>query len=212
MFLDNRLSTDVFGRLTNQRGVTMQDRRQDIVQAGIAILREYGYSGFSQPRVAARAGLRQSHLTYYYPARVDLLAAVARAAINGQVAAVDAMFAETSLDDAANAIARIAVRHDNTRVLMALVQAADQEPQLRALFRELADGIVERAGGFFAAGNLGTGDVHARLLHALAVGLAVLDLATGQPDGDRRAETVLEAAITMIMKDASPERQAPASP
>ncbi|MHC5540598.1 TetR family transcriptional regulator, partial [Singulisphaera rosea] len=54
----------------------MTDRRQEIIEAGLATLRERGYSGFTQPRVATRAGLRQSHLTYYYPTRADLLAAV----------------------------------------------------------------------------------------------------------------------------------------
>ena len=65
----------------------MQDRRQDIIEAGLATLREHGYAGFTQPRVAARAGLRQSHLTYYYPTRIDLLTAVGRAAIDRQLAA-----------------------------------------------------------------------------------------------------------------------------
>ena len=59
----------------------MQDRRHDIVEAGLAVLREHGYTGFTQPRIAARVGLRQSHLTYYYPTRLDLLEAVGRTAI-----------------------------------------------------------------------------------------------------------------------------------
>ena len=43
----------------------LQDRRQSILDAALAVLREYGYAGFTQPRVAARTGMRQSHLTYY---------------------------------------------------------------------------------------------------------------------------------------------------
>jgi AcrR family transcriptional regulator len=178
----------------------VQDRRLDIIEAGLATLREYGYSGFSQPRVASRAGLRQSHLTYYYPTRVDLLAAVGRAAIDGQLAAVDALFEESSPETVASAIAMAAVRHENTRVMMALVQAADQEPQLRALFRELADGIALRAGRFLKTLNPAATEADARLLHALSVGLAVVDLATGGPDGKPLAAAVLEAALTMISK------------
>ena len=49
-----------------------------------------GSSGFKQPRVAAEAGLRQSHLTYYFPTRADLLAGVARAAVERQLEEVDA--------------------------------------------------------------------------------------------------------------------------
>jgi AcrR family transcriptional regulator len=66
----------------------MQDRRQAILTAGIEILREEGYSAFTQPRVAKRAGPRQSLLTYYFPTRVALVAAVAGIAIDGQLAAV----------------------------------------------------------------------------------------------------------------------------
>jgi AcrR family transcriptional regulator len=76
----------------------VQDRRQDIIEAGLATLREHGYAGFTQPRVATRAGLRQSRLTYYYPTRVDLLAAVGRAAIDGQLAAADAVLDGSSAD------------------------------------------------------------------------------------------------------------------
>jgi len=182
----------------------LQDRRQVIIQAGLATLREYGYAGFTQPRVASRAGLRQSHLTYYYPTRVDLLAAVGRDAVDVQLAAVDAVLEGASVDTVASAIAKVANQHENTRVMMALAQAADQEPQLRALFRELADGIILRAGRFLKALNPAATDADARLLHALSVGLAVVNLATGRADGKRRATAVLETALTMIATRARP--------
>jgi AcrR family transcriptional regulator len=181
-----------------------KDRRQHIIEAGIATLREYGYVGFTQPRVAATAGLRQSHLTYYYPTRVDLLAAVGRAAIDGQLAAVDAVLERSSAKTLASAFAKVVVRHENTRVLMALAQAADQEPQLKALFRELADGIVSRAGRVLKTLNSAATEVDARLLHALSVGLAVVDLATSRADGKRRAAAVLETALGLISKSAGP--------
>src|SRR5258705_13612169 len=114
----------------------MKDRKQIIIEAGLDVLREHGYPGFTQPRVAASAGLRQSHLTYYFPTRVDLLAAVARAAIDGQLNAIDKMLDGSSKESAAETIASVTGRYANTRVIMALAQAADQEPTLRNLFRE----------------------------------------------------------------------------
>jgi AcrR family transcriptional regulator len=175
----------------------VQDRRQDIIEAGLATLREYGYAGFTQPRVATRACLRQSHLTYYYPTRADLLAAVGRAAIDGQLAAADAVLDGSSPDKVAGALAKVIVRHENTRILMALAQAADQAPGLRALFCELADGIVQRARRFLNVLNPEASEADARLLHSLLVGLAVLDLATGRPDGELRAAAVLTTALAM---------------
>ena len=83
---------------------------------------------------------------------------------------------------------------------MALAQAADQAPGLRAHFCELADGIVQRARRFLDVLDPAASEADARLLHSLLVGLAVLDLATGRPDGERRAGAVLTAALAMIAK------------
>ena len=177
-----------------------------IVDAGLGVLREHGYVGFTQPRVAARAGLRQSHITYYYPTRLDLLAAVGRAAVDRQLAAVDTLFATPLAPaDLGRTIADLVTRHENTRVLLALVQAGDEEPRLRDLFRELADGIVGRVATYF--GHLHgrpPDEDRARFLHRLSVGLAVVDLATGQPDGKQRAADILQTALHMMMGAADP--------
>src|ERR1700735_2985619 len=178
----------------------MTDRRQTIVTAGLGVLREHGYPGFTQPRVAAAAGLRQSHLTYYFPTRVDLLAGMARAAIDRQLAAVDDVVGLSSVRGAAKAIANVVVRHENTRGIIALVQAADQEPTLRELFRELADGIILRAGKLLSNLNIEPTDEHCYQLHSMSVGMAVVDLATARKDGERRAARTLETALTLMTK------------
>jgi DNA-binding transcriptional regulator YbjK len=177
----------------------MNDRRPTVIEAGLGVLRELGYPGFTQQRVATAAGLRQSHLTYYFPTRVDLLTAVASAAIDGQLAAIDSMLDGRSIEAAAAVIAHVVGRHENTRVIIALAQAADQEPALRELFRELVDGIAQRAGRLLEKLNIVPTDENRFLLHALSVGLAVVDLAIARPDGERRASAVIESAMTMMM-------------
>ena len=178
----------------------MKDRRQDIINASLAVLKASGYAGFTQPRVAAEVGLRQSHLTYYFPTRVDLLAGVARVAIDRQLVAVDSILTAASVREAAKAIANVAVRHENTRVIMALVQAADQEPALRELFRELADGIIVRAGKLLTNLNIEPTDERCYQVHSMSVGMAVIDLATARKNGERRAARTLEAALTSMKK------------
>ena len=173
----------------------MNDRRQNILQAALAVLRENGFAGFTQPRVAAEAGVRQSHLTYYFPTRLDLLTAVARCAIDGQLKAIDTMLDASSTRVAASVIASVVTRHQNTRVLMALAQAADQEPPIRELFRELAEGIFQRVGTLFEKLGVPSTDEGRHMLHALSVGLAVVDLATARKDGERIAAGVLETAL-----------------
>jgi AcrR family transcriptional regulator len=175
----------------------MQDRRQEIIEAGLAVLREQGFVGFTQPRVAARAALRQSHLTYYFPTRLNLLEGVGRAAIDRQLAALDKVLAGGA-KDAGKSMAKMIGQHANTRVMMALAQASDQEVSLQKLFRELADGIVSRLGRFLKTLNAESTEEHARLLHALAVGLAVVNLATARQDGAKRTSAVLETTLTLL--------------
>jgi AcrR family transcriptional regulator len=186
----------------------MEDRREALIDAGLQILREEGLAGFTQPKVAARVGLRQGNLTYYFPTRVDLMAAVARVAVERQLAAAAEMVRNaTSADKAISIIAGVVVRHENTRVLVALNQAADQEPALRELFNELTDGFVAQLELLLA--NLGLGPSRDRIdmLHALFVGLSVIDLATSRRNGKARAKAALETAFGLLATDAPSQLQ-----
>ena len=175
--------------------------RQSIIDAGVAVLREHGFAGFTQPRVAAKAGLRQSHLTYYYPTRVELLEAVARSAIDRQLLAADSVLATTSPKAASAVLANVVVRRENTRVIMALAQAADQEPALQKLFVELADGVMSRVGTLLTQFDRKPSDEHRYLFHAVSVGMAVIALATGREDSERRSARTLDKLFRLLKED-----------
>ena len=180
----------------------LQDRREIILKAAIAILREHGFSGFTQPRVAKRADVRQSHLTYYFPTRLALLEGVARLAVDGQLAALQSIVGLTSVPAVIKNITAMIGRHENTRVLMALAQAADEEPSLRSLFRELANGIVLRLRQLLENLHLDATEEQVFLIHSLSVGMAVVDLATQRPHSKRRVEAILESLFaTLASKD-----------
>jgi hypothetical protein len=85
---------------------------------------------------------------------------------------------------------------------MALAQAADEEPSLRGLFRELADGIVSRLRQLLENLHLDATEEQVLLVHSLSVGLAVVDLATQRPHSKRRVEAILESLFaTLASKD-----------
>jgi AcrR family transcriptional regulator len=177
----------------------MADHRDKLIEAGLGILREEGLAGFSQARIASRVGLRQGHLTYYFPTRTDLLAAVGRKAIENQLAGLARMTASTSSRKAAVTAAVAATKnHQNTRVLVALNQAADQEPELRALFNELTDGFVTQLGGLLEALGIGPTEDRVDLIHALFVGLSVIDLATSRERGQERNQAALNTAFKLL--------------
>jgi DNA-binding transcriptional regulator YbjK len=177
----------------------VQDRRKKILDAGLTILREQGLAGLTQPRVAAKTGLRQSHLTYYYPTRADLLAAVTHAAIDAQLAGARSLTKGiSSAEQAAAKMAAVAVRRENTRVLAALNQAADQEPAVRALFNDLLDGFVHELSALLEKLKLSPTQARIDLLHGLFVGLSIIDLATGRKNGRARAKGALNLAFDLL--------------
>jgi AcrR family transcriptional regulator len=189
--------------------VAAEDRRKQIIGAGLDLLREEGLPGLTQPKIAKRTGLRQSHITYYFPTRTDLLAAVSRAAIDIQLAVVTGMVDGIKTGRQATAlIAEVTARHDNTRILVALNQAADREPAVRELFQALNDGFVGEIARLLS--KLGVSDEagNVDLVHAIFVGLSVIDLATSRTRGVARSKAALEALFRLL---AVGEDQAPAA-
>jgi AcrR family transcriptional regulator len=190
----------------------MSDRKQDILNASLAILREEGLAGLTQPRVAARAGVRQGHMTYYFPTRIDLLTAVARAAIEAQANAARSLLRGISnIRQDVDQLASVVVRHENTRLLAALNQAADQEPAVRKLFGELLKTFVTEIGASLERLHIEASAARIDLVHALFVGLSIIDLATGRPNGQNRAKAVLKLAFEMLGREQPDAIQLPAS-
>ena len=177
----------------------MQDHRKAILDAGLTLLRENGLAALTQPKVAAKTGLRQSHLTYYYPTRADLLAAVARVAIEAQLATIRSLVkGASSKRKTASTIAAVTVMHENTRVLSALNQAADQEPAVRELFNELLGGFMSDLRALLETLGLPANEPQVDLIHAVFVGLSIINLATARQKGKVRAEAVLNLAFTLL--------------
>lgn len=179
----------------------MHGHRQEILAAALATLREDGYPGFTQPRIAARAAVRQSHLTYYFPTRLKLLEAVARVTIDDQLSMLDEQMAHRCARDVANGLATVAGHRANIRVILAIVQAADQEPSIRKLVREYASEVAIRAGKLLSALNIAPTTDHVTLLHALTTGIAMVGLALGAEDGERQAAVLIENMLGLLSSD-----------
>ncbi len=149
--------------------------------AAIGLIREHGLAGLTQPRVAKAAGISQSHLTYYFPTRRDLLLAVLDRTATDQLAGVEQAMrgAAGSPKMLANAMGAAFEKAENSRVLISFALAASQDAEARAIFERLTRGI--RGEVATAAERIGIGDdaKTVALVHALGVGLSVLNLALG---------------------------------
>ncbi|MGY1622057.1 TetR/AcrR family transcriptional regulator [Geodermatophilus sp. SYSU D00965] len=176
----------------------MAARREAIVAAALDVIQEKGLSGFTQPRVARRAGLRQSHLTYYFPTRADLLLAVADEAVRRRIEALrKAVSAE---DPAAKVTGLVDVLVDprQTRILTALTQSADADPGVRRAFSALGAGIAPLGAALITSFGAEPTEASLALLQATSTGIAVLALATGAEAVRDRAEQVLTQLLTSL--------------
>lgn len=176
------------------------DVRTRILEAALRLLGEGGAASITQPRVSKEAGVRQSHLTYYFPTVTDLLQAVARhsfQSLSKELTGADARGRAASL---AEAIAKATRDKRRVRVMLALVQSADRDatlkPGMRRFIRELRAGIepLLRSAGLEATPQ----DV--AFLHAVVVGCAVLQLARDDASAREEAGAVLERAIGCMGK------------
>lgn len=103
-----------------------------------------------------------------------------------------------SIDGAIAAIAAATFSHQNTRVLVAMNQASDQEPGVRDLFNEMTDAFVAKLGRLLQRFDLGADQDRVDMLHALFVGLSVIDLATSRARGKARNEAALATGFRLL--------------
>ncbi len=113
--------------------------REEILDAAVRILRESGVKMLAQSRVARAAGIPQGHLTYYFPRRSDLLAAVARRTVEQAAKELQGFLesdgwrgAGADLRRKALAIVAFLVKdRERTRLLIGLLVEAEDDPALR---------------------------------------------------------------------------------
>jgi|GEM_PF-2648296 len=113
-----------------------RDVRDRILDAGLAILRESGIQKLSQVQVARRAEVRQSHLTYYFPTRHDLLEEISVRFLGGVVRGLRRA-ADSSPDDGGEELLRTlneAISNpEHMRMFMGVIVEADGDPELREM-------------------------------------------------------------------------------
>ena len=174
------------------------DPRTRILDAALDLAAEGGAQALTQPRIARAAGVRQSHLTYYFPTVAALLQAVARRMIELAVAEVRASSLKRRPAALADVFARVATEPRRARVMLALVTAADRDdalkPGLRRLVRELRMGIA----AVLASAGVAADADDVAFLHAAIVGSAVLHLARTNAGARREARIVIDRALAAI--------------
>jgi AcrR family transcriptional regulator len=127
-----------------------------ILDAALYILGESGIRNLTQVQVANRARVRQSHLTYYFPTRDDLLDAVTERAVDGIVSGfrrVTMGATEGGQKRLLERLARSVVDLAHMRMFVAMIVEADADPALRRVMRRATDRIEAALAETLGGGN-----------------------------------------------------------
>jgi len=127
---------------TGEKGV-----RQRILDAALKVLKKEGVSGLTQTRVAATAGLRQSHLTYYFPRKTDLLAATLEA--SHRQAHKPKRGSTESETDPVEAVRALMFDRNKMRFFLSVVAQASDQSEIRATLAAHARGVAEQLAPIF---------------------------------------------------------------
>jgi len=173
--------------------------RERILQAALKLLAESGAHELTQPRVSKAAGVRQSHLTYYFPTRADLLQEVARYSIE-KLAGDLAHAKEHNPAQVAQGIAAGSADKRRVRVMLGLVTAADRDPKIKARLRKFIAELRQMMTPALAEGGLATDPESVAFFHSVVVGCAILQLARDNAEARAEAKAVLKIAVACIAK------------
>jgi len=167
------------------------DVRDRIIEAALHVLHTEGVQKFTTTRVAQRAKVRQSHLTYYFPTRAELLEATAARLLDrvtAQIAAVGQTVADWDAGPLLTMLADQMAGHDHMRMFLAMLIEADRDPAVRALMirgsARVRDAVAAVIGGPDA-------DARARVIQVALWGLGLYTFAhRPEPSVDPRNDTI----------------------
>ena len=180
------------------------DVRDSILQAGVTLLKEQGIAALTQPKVAKAAGVKQSHLTYYFPKRTDLLLGIAEHTIANVMSDLSARLESDSPQVAfAETVANTMITGVPPRVMLGLIIAADADPAIRPPLRKFITHIrtqiqliLEKAGAVSNADAT-------LLFHATMVGLAVMHDAQRTPESAQEVKDGINGILRLLGAETS---------
>lgn len=184
------------------------DTRSRLLEASIRVLLAEGMHALSQTRVAHEAGLRQSHLTYYFPTRVDLLKAVVEFADAWIIGMVEGRpeALPRSLAELRDRLVAPVIDRTMPRLMLAMQVAADEEPGLHEWMRGFDARMQERLVAVMAGFGLRPNPSDFALFHASMIGIAVQNAWRHDDASAREARRLMHAAFDRLVQDAGGAR------
>ena len=173
--------------------------KDSILNAGMTLLKEKGIAALTQPQVAKAAGVKQSHLTYYFSTRTKLLLAIAEQTVSMAMTDIAARLAEKpERATLAATLAEIMITGLPPRVVIGLIVAADAEPEIRQSLHELINHVRTQVQALLIKAGLAASADTALLFHATVVGLAVMHQARMSPESAGEVHDGVAAMLQLL--------------
>ncbi len=178
--------------------------RVRILTAGVEALHSEGLTALTQQAVAKKAGVRQSHITYYFPTRLDLLQAVAQFGCESMMQPISNAALSGKLDYTQFRDLLLPDVSDRAwwRLMTALVNACAESENIRTWIVEFDAQIRERLRMGFSAFEIHLSELDVECLHATYIGALTLDMQQLTDGSQARAREVVGATIDLIVEKA----------
>lgn len=178
--------------------------RDRIVAAAVELLHEHGIHALTQQRVSELAGVRQSHLTYYFPVRADLLKQAVIAGMASLLAVIEGPPAENAtLDEFHEALVAQASDRRMARMMAGLVVASEEDKALKPWLEQFEADMLDELLRAFHARGLRPKREALEVLQATFIGALTLDLAASSAKSRRRMRATFNAAFAALVKGAA---------
>ncbi len=187
----------------------LANTRDRILHAAVSLLYEDGFASLTQQRVCERAGVRQSHLTYYFPTRNDLLR---ETAVFGCGAMLEAMAESVragpmSLQQIRDELLTVdEADRKFGRLMVALIAASDEDTRIKPWLASFEAENRERIGALLRAAGVEIAAEDVELLHAAYVGAVILDIGESSGESLVRARNIVQRVFDAVVRSPKPRR------
>ena len=173
-----------------------------LIDAALEVLLRDGILGFSQSKVAKQAGLRQSHLTYYFPTRNDLLTVVVehgcQLVIHAQGCNAEAQV--LSLPEFRQAMCNNVCDSRIARLMVAVTVAAETDPKLKGWISDFDRRMLNNKKEAFLRQGVQASPEELALFHSTIAGIAIRNLNSSTPEDVAEAKKRFLYAFDRLIK------------
>jgi len=187
------------------------DVRQRILDAALGLMAEHGFMEVTQPKIARAAGVRQSHLTYYFPTRGELLKAIAMHSIEtllGPLAAgasagklTPELFAQVAGDALAD--------KRRARVMLGLIVSSEEDREIKQFLRDFVVRVRDTMTDVARLLGRDPDQINIVALHMLFVGATVLNVARDDANSRRECAEIARLAVEAFLPAGEAAAQKP---